>query len=796
MRTLTDTLKKAQQVGFLNPLYKIVLTKGASTYTYDNDRILPSKHDEEMYSHRAEIVLHNRDHELDDIDLKGYDAVISYGFGSEYSATAPVSVIDQQFNSDPNNLTCTLFLEGIPNMMAEDEASEDYKPEDTDTKTVKTLVDAICGATLSPFTHCHAYEVVWDDGYDSLADSYQPKDGLRIYEKTSRLASLRKVLDYTANVPRFEDDGKIHILKPITTGTTYDSEYALGKGNHNFFSKAYRETLIFPNRFVVKSLPDDDPQYQGEAKVDGYDSLPDKVKKTRFVRVKLESNDQGTNVAEALLSKAEIGSARGQAIIRINVGSEIFDYVKVTDSRQGDTRTGNLGYIHRRFGGDKWEMTFGFGNWFTSIKTNELLKDLETYTDAGNYFSRLMVGDLHAEHILADNMDFVWIDPDNTIDLSKIGDNLDNLPDGETYARVKTLHLDAGIIKLDENILYSSGYDPTEKEKEIAKQDTAPESPSVGDLWLDTSVSPQALKEWDGAQWKSCNIANLDELPDGTTYQRVKSAALTAEGLVILDQVIVGTYGLVKSTDISAGHIKLSTCSGDLDDIADGYYGKVRSSDISAGHILLSECSGDLADIPGDLDDIGDGSTYGKIKATELSSGYIKLTSETIKDGEWYNEAGVEIDADNGINIYGQNNALTTRATKTGTIQCSVNSSGQIIAGAGNVVLDSDGITIKGQYLTFKYGAGTRGYVCGDSSAFIVGSIGVKLILASSTSIEFSPYLSGIDMSNGYYLILPQKTSAPSSPQDGMTVFNPNTGYTNIYHDGAWHHLNRDAGWA
>ena len=347
MRELSGMVTKQQQAGALNPLYKIELTKGESTYTYEADRILPSEHDEEMYSHRARIVLDNSDKALNSLDLKGYDAVISYGFGKEYSATAPLSVIDQQFDSTPNKLNCTLELEGMPNLMAHDEASESYTPDEDDAETVLTLVNAIVGATLAPFPHCAAFDVVWDDGYDTLADTYKPKDSFRIYTGGSRLAALRRVLDFTANVPRFEADGKCHILRPVTSGETFDYEYSLESG-HTFLSKAYRNSLVFPNRVVVKSQPDDDPQYSGEAQIDGYDSLPAKARKTKFVQVRLESDDQAEDIAEALIAKAEMGSARGQAEVRINVGAEGFDYVKVTDQRQGDTRTGNLGYVHRR----------------------------------------------------------------------------------------------------------------------------------------------------------------------------------------------------------------------------------------------------------------------------------------------------------------------------------------------------------------------------------------------------------------------------------------------------------------
>jgi len=740
MRTLSDTLKSAQQAGALNPLYKIVLTKGESSYSYDNTRILPSEHDEEMYSHRAKLVLDNHDHELDDKDLKGYDAVISYGFGKEYSATSPLSVIDQQFDSDPNKLICTLFLEGIPNLMAEDEASESYLPDADDNKTVKTLINAIAGATLTPFTHCEAFEVVWDDGYDTLADSYKPKDNLKIYKNNPRLAIFRKVLDYTANVPRFENDGKIHILKPVTSGETFDSEYSLEKG-HTFFSKAYRNSLVFPNRFVVGSQPDDDPQYSGEASVDGYDSLPARVKKTRFFSTRLESNDQADDIAEALIAKAEMGSASGQAEIRINVGVEVFDYVKVTDQRQGDTRTGNLGYIHRRFGGDKWMMTFGFGNWFDALRYQKMLKELETYTDAGQYFARLSVGDLYAEHILADNIDLVWIDPDGNIDLSKIGDNLDNLPDGEVYARVKTMHLDAGQLKLDEYVLYSPGYNPTEKEGAIPKQDTAPENPSVGDLWCDTSSTPNVIKRWSGSVWLVTAAQDLDDLPDGGTYQRVKSAALTASGLVLLDSVIEGTYGRVKSTDITAGHIKLSYCYGDLDDIDDG-------------------------------------STYEKLRATDIEAGHIKLSSYTQASGKWYEQNGVIIDASAGIEIRGGKLVLKDSGGSHG----------------GELYIDTNGMLRLDPWL----------WVCSDNimpsdSSSQLGKLDAMWLYVYAKQILGQNFTIGqtyADLSGLQYMDLPRKTSAPAG-YDGRLVYNPSTGHINWWRTGeGWVHANRDAGWA
>jgi len=674
MRTLSATLESAQQSSSINALYKVELT-GANSYTYAQDRILSSEHDESPYSHRATIVLDNKDGELDDKDLKGYQAVISYGAvtsaGNEYSSAAPLYVVDQYFNSWPGRLTCKLDLEGIPNIMMQDEASESYVPDDTDTSTVKSLVEAIAGATLSCFSHCYAYNVVWDSGYDSLADSYKPRDSFRVYTGGARLAALRRVLDFTANVARFSADGKIHVLKPVTSGASYDYEYSLESG-HTFFSKAYVNSMVFPNRVVVQSRSSDDPQYSGSAQVDDYASLPAAVRKTKYVQVRLESNTQATEIAEVLIAKAEMQAQRGAAEVPLNAGAEVFDYVKVTDSRQGDARTGNLGYVHRRFGEGKWTATFGFSSWPEALRYSKILKELETYTDAGNYFARLHVDNLYAKNILAENCDFVWLDPDNTIDLSQIGDTLDNLPDGEQYARVKSLHLDAGQVKLDENVLYQVGYNPTTK----------------FDLDDDT----------------------LDDIPEGTIYQRVKSAALTADGLVILDNTQVGgVYGLVKSTDISAGHIKLDT-------VTPGTYGLVKSTDISSGHIKL--------------DTVATG-TYGLVKSTDIYSGHIRLSS-TVKDGEWYNENGVEIDAAHGINIYGEDSAFTTRASKYGTIQCKVDSGGRIVAGGGNVTLSEDGITIEGQDIIFQNGS-AKGYVFMNWTNGITISSAYGINLASIT---------------------------------------------------------------
>ena len=416
---------------------------------------------------------------------------------------------------------------------------------------------------------------------------------------------------------------------------------------HQFFAKSLRNRLVLPNRIVVQSREDDDPQYSGEATdAESYALLP----RTEFYETYLVSNAQATAMAEAKLSKAQLWSDAGALNVPMNVGQETYDYIKATDSREGDIRTGNIGTLTRRYTATKnrWETVFSFGNWQTVRKA---LADLGiTSDDIENYFSRLSVGDLYAENLLAKNMGFYWLDPDNTIDLSKIGDNLDNLPDGEQYARVSTWNLKVDedpesptyglfVLNMDEHTIYQPGYDPSEKRRTFTATPTTPYD--VGDLWLDADTvkrctTGRASGAYVAGDWTA---TTLDALADGAVFQRVKSASLTAAGLVLLDQVVVGTYGLVLNTDIQAGSI---------------------------------------------------------------------LLSKTIKDGEWYLESGVAIDATKGIGLYGGEGLMGLRTYPTladyiaGTnVQCYVGTDGKLYAGGGSVQLDSDGVKIYGEYLRF-----------------------------------------------------------------------------------------------
>jgi len=374
MRDLSATLLAQQKTGYTRrrkPLCKIVLTKsGEDTQTYGLGRILDLKYPQAQDSQTAEVLLKNADGALTSLDLKGYQGVISKGAttsaGDEYSEYPPLWVLSQQLFSAGGQLLCHLSLTGIPNLMSAEKADADYTPDSDDTDTVKTLIRKICGdsgvSILDCYDHCKLYDVVFE-GTDTLIDVFQPKDSFSIKVGETRWDKIKELLFWTQSVAIVKADGKVHIIVATRTGTTYDYEYKLlTPGEHTFFQKTVRERVVVPNYIEVKSHPSHENQYSGSAQIDGYDSLPDELKKpeTRYLRV--SSNAQATAIATAMLAHYEWDAETGHGFAPMNVGAEVHDYVKITDKRQGDTRTGNIGFLLSHYTPGKFEFEFRFGN--------------------------------------------------------------------------------------------------------------------------------------------------------------------------------------------------------------------------------------------------------------------------------------------------------------------------------------------------------------------------------------------------------------------------------------------------
>jgi hypothetical protein len=177
--------------------------------------------------------------------------------------------------------------------------------------------------------------------------------------------------------------------------------------------------------------------------------------------------------------------------------------------------------------------------------------------------------------------------------------------------------------------------------------------------WNSSGNAAFALALEDGLSWDG-----------GTLDQNDVQIGRQADNYLLWDES-AGTLEMKGSITLTN-----TITSGDISDVASG-------ADVTADNPQGSDW----------LTDVSDG-TYAMVLSTEISSGHIKLTSDLVADGEWYDYSGVEIDAINGINIYGTDAAFTTRATKGGTIQCKVDSDGAIVAGAGAIKLNATRQTI------------------------------------------------------------------------------------------------------
>lgn len=315
---------------------------------------------------------------------------------------------------------------------------------------------------------------------------------------------------------------------------------------------------------------------------------------------------------------------------------------------------------------------------------------------------------------------------------------------------------------MDEHTVYQPGYDANEKRRTFTSTPTTPYD--VGDIWMDADTvkrctTARASGAYVAGDWTA---TTLDAIADGGTFSRVRSASLSPAGLVLLDQVVEETYGLILKTDITAHHVKGTAI--------------VQSS--SARLVTDSE--------KGDWDD----SYQIALEAYDLSmevsddivAGYLTLSQYTDILGTWYKTGGIKINASSGIVIYGLNKAFVTRASEFGTDQCYVGSDGSIRAGGGDVRLDSDGIKLFGERLKLynTLGSWTGVIGCSTNAVFLHGAQSgddaevagqeVRIIAEEDVRI-YAGAGHCLNIAQCEFMHLPRKSSAPAG-SEGRMYFN------------------------
>ncbi len=199
------------------------------------------------------------------------------------------------------------------------------------------------------------------DVYDSVTSAW-----VDVYEGAyTEDAWVTKSLDRRRTVTKVRmrfsitATGTVSVYEVMFGSDNYAYIYSRGIGGHDFYTKTVRNGLIIPNRITVESFPGTVPFYDGEAtSAASYAILPI----TFPIRAELTSLAQADSIAEAMIAQLEAKADQGRTNVPINLGAEVYDYVKVIDDREADSKIGNIGAVHWAYvPGKSWNTSFTFG---------------------------------------------------------------------------------------------------------------------------------------------------------------------------------------------------------------------------------------------------------------------------------------------------------------------------------------------------------------------------------------------------------------------------------------------------
>jgi hypothetical protein len=295
-----------------------------------------------------------------------------------------------------------------------------------------------------------------------------------------------------------------------------------------------------------------------------------------------------------------------------------------------------------------------------NILLTSCVGDLDDIAD-GTY-GKVLSTDISAGHIL----------------LSETTGDLDDIADGTTYGRVNALDLSANRISISSSSIsdVSTGADNTAANETFSSEndidyDAIPNGTTYGKILLtDISAGHILLSE---------SIGDIDDITDGTTYARVSVLDLSSNRISITSSAISDVGANADNTALNETFSSESDI--DFDSIPDGVnYGKILNTDISAGHIVLSTTIGDL-------DDITDGTIYGRPQQTILDSGYVKLLRDSSGESQ-----KIEITA-SGIDLY-QNDAKLMALESDALKIYSPQSEATLVTADGDTIVTTDGDTL------------------------------------------------------------------------------------------------------
>ncbi len=356
-RSISAELQTAQDSSPRKPYIKMVFTDAASgTNTYDMVQSTPStnrlvylRHDEFPYDDSAFIILRNND--LTIPNLKGHYVEIGYGdnttahggSGNEFSSTARLWVVDQQFISRPGVLACRISLEGMTRRLmrkiiltVDGETASDgisgiippdwnYKWTDkTYYQILKFIFEVEMGWTLLPLGDQD--DGIINDTIDEVeinreAFEYAGDIVARIMNLTKCYLRYKAGLEVEVRFP--QDDDAVDL-------TFYSNQH------HYFYDYNEKDAVLVPNLILVygnKDVEADEPW--GDIKVGEASDI--RTNEQEVVSLHhaegLRTQDYVDKLATAILRRYQSQTTSGLLVTPHVSNMELFDRAAIFDYR-------------------------------------------------------------------------------------------------------------------------------------------------------------------------------------------------------------------------------------------------------------------------------------------------------------------------------------------------------------------------------------------------------------------------------------------------------------------------------
>lgn len=333
MRTLSGTLTAAQKAVTNTPYIRVYLpdySGGTDLSSY----LIALDHIEQTFGGSATLLFTEATTwfcpSSTPIDLRGQRVDIGYGCttgaGDEYSTSAPLYIRNTRLVSAEGILQvqfdCFDFWQKLQSLRVTKDAAGPA-PGWLETKTIQEIFTELLEG---PFTSTGLTLTI--DSNDGIFDTFKPYYLSNINDSVSNI--LSDLINLTNCGVRMETDG-MHVFA-LPTSTSGATDFALGSSDHRFFSAVYDDEVSIPNRIIVVN-DYDTPVYFGYGiDTNSYGQLGYYVSRI-FAVAGIDNNTEATQMAEAILSAIMRQTSDGVVIVPHHCGLELYDYVKVTDTR-------------------------------------------------------------------------------------------------------------------------------------------------------------------------------------------------------------------------------------------------------------------------------------------------------------------------------------------------------------------------------------------------------------------------------------------------------------------------------